>query len=228
MKITSALSHRTLLLTALFSVTVPFLQGCFPLLAVGIGASAVMTADRRSNGAYIDDESIEWKTRDAITDRFGKVNVVHVTSYNRKVLLTGQVQNESVRHELTRIARRIPNVKSVVNLVEIGAPLSWDMRSNDSAITTNVKARFLNSKDFHANHIKVVTEDGHVFLLGIVTQTEGNAAAQIAANSRGVSKVTTVFEYKEGGSGRPSAPRRAAASDPQQEPEVTPIPPEAP
>ena len=188
-------ARRALLLGAFALAGAALLQGCFPLVAVGIGASAVMVADRRSTGAYVDDESIEWKAADTVRKHFGTLNHVNVTSYNRNVLLTGEVQNDSARAEVERLVRGVANVRSVVNELVVGPASSLTDRSNDSLITSNVKTRFLNNARFSFNHIKVVTEAGVVFLLGLVTHPEGNQAAEIARTSRGVKRVVKVFEY---------------------------------
>ncbi|MDR3213718.1 MAG: BON domain-containing protein [Azoarcus sp.] len=187
--------RRPLMLGAFVLASATLLQGCFPLVAVGIGAGAVMVADRRTSGSYVDDEAIEWKVADTVSKHFGSLNHINVTSYNRNVLLTGEVQNESTRTEMQRLAWSVANVRSVVNELVVGPPSSLGARSNDALTTSNVKTRFLNSGQFSFNHIKVVTEAGAVFLLGIVTHAEGNQAAEIARTSRGVTRVVKVFEY---------------------------------
>ncbi|MDR2925607.1 MAG: BON domain-containing protein [Azoarcus sp.] len=193
---TTLSSARRALLAGAFAIAgVTLLQGCFPVLAVGIGASALIAADRRTSGTYVDDESIEWKVSDLIRKHFGTINHVNVTSYNRSVLLTGEVQNESVSAEMQRLAGTVQNVRGVANELVVAPPSTLTSRSGDSAISTNVKSRFLTSKDFSANHIKIVTEAGTVFLLGIVTRAEGDAAAEIARTSKGVKRVVKVFEY---------------------------------
>lgn len=193
---TTLSSARRALLVGTFAIAgVTLLQGCFPVMAVGIGASALMAADRRTTGTYVDDESIEWKVSDLIRNHFGTINHVNVISYNRNVLLTGEVQNESVSAEMQRLAGTIQNVRAVANELVVAPPSTLTSRSNDSAISTNVKSRFLSNKAFSANHIKVVTEAGTVFLLGIVTHAESDAAAEVARTSKGVKRVVKVFEY---------------------------------
>jgi len=188
--------RRALLVGALAIASVTLLQGCFPVIAIGgVGATALMAADRRTTGAYVDDEAIEWKISDLIRKNFGTLNHITVTSYNRNVLLTGEVQDENVRAEAQRLAGTIENVRAVVNELTIGPVSSFSSRSSDTTTTANVKARFLNNKVFSPNHIKIVTEAGVVFLLGIVTQAEGEQAAEIARTSKGVTKVVKVFEY---------------------------------
>jgi len=187
--------RRAVLLGAFFAAAVPLLQGCFPLVAGGVVAGAVMIADRRTSGAYVDDQSIEMKVGNLIKKHFGSLNHVNVTSYNRNVLLTGEVQDEHAHAEIQRLAGTVANVRAVTNELVIAPPSSLGNRTNDTAISTNVKTRFLNSGKFHANHIKVVTEARSVFLLGIVTRAEGDEAAELARTSGGVEKVIKVFEY---------------------------------
>lgn len=186
---------RAVLLGAFFAATVPLLQGCFPLVAGGVVAGAVMIADRRTSGAYVDDQSIEMKVGSLIKKHFGTLNHVNVTSYNRNVLLTGEVRDEHAHAEIQRLAGTVANVRAVTNELVIAPPSSLGDRANDTVISTNVKTRFLNSGKFHANHIKVVTEARSVFLLGIVTRAEADEAAELARTSNGVQKVIKVFEY---------------------------------
>ncbi|MDR1064252.1 MAG: BON domain-containing protein [Azoarcus sp.] len=193
---TSLFSIRRALLSGAFVLAgISLLQGCFPLVAVGIGAGAIMIADRRSTGAYVDDEAIEWKAADVLRKNFGTLNHTNATSYNRNVLLSGEVQNENIRAEAQRLVGGIAGVRSVVNELVVGPASRLPDRSNDALITSNVKTRFLNNGQFTFNHIKVVTEAGTVFLLGLVTRAESEQAAEIARTSRGVKKVVKVFEY---------------------------------
>ncbi|MDR1853709.1 MAG: BON domain-containing protein [Azoarcus sp.] len=199
---TTLFSTRRALLAGLFLVaSLPVLQGCFALVATGAASGAAMIADRRSSGSYVDDESIEWKVLNLKSKNFGDANHVNVTSYNRKVLLTGEVQNEHVRTEMQRLAASVANVRSVANELVVGPASSLTSRANDTAITAKIKSRFVASGKFHANHIKIVTEAGKVFLLGIVTRAEGEEAVELARSStdvQGVAKVlevVRVFEY---------------------------------
>ncbi|MDR2030778.1 MAG: BON domain-containing protein [Azoarcus sp.] len=193
---------RALLLGTLLAAGVPLLQGCFPIVAAGIGAGAVMIADRRTSGTYIDDESIELKAASLVHQHFGGINHINITSYNRNVLLTGEVQNEDVRERVQRLVGGMINVRAVVNELNIGSPSQMSARGNDVLITSNIKTRFVGNGSFAANHIKIVTEAGTVFLLGLVTRAEGDAAAEIARTSKGVSKVVKVFEYISEGDAR--------------------------
>ncbi|MCK9987193.1 MAG: hypothetical protein AzoDbin1_03665 [Azoarcus sp.] len=188
-------SRRTLLLGLGAAATLPLLQGCFPLVAGGVGAGAAMVADRRTSGAYVEDEGIEWRTSSALRDRLGDAVHINVTSFNRNVLLTGEAPSEAHRAEAERVAGGIANVKGIVNEIQVAGTSSLTSRGNDSLITSKVKARFVDSAQFSANHIKVVTEAGTVFLLGIVTRREADAATEVARRTDGVRKVVRVFEY---------------------------------
>jgi osmotically-inducible protein OsmY len=172
------------------------LSGCIPLAITGVAATAQVATDRRSTGAQLDDELIEDKTSVQVLERF-KGNDVHVnvTSYNGNVLLTGEVPFESVRTDIGEIAGRMPKVRSVQNDLLVGAATGLGSRSNDTLITSKVKARFVESNQFQINHVKVVTERGIVYLLGLVRPAEGNAAAEIARTTSGVQRVVKVFEY---------------------------------
>lgn len=187
--------RRTLVLGLAAASTLPLLQGCFPVVATGVGAGAAMVSDRRTSGTYVEDESIEWKVSGRIRQRFGNTVNVNVTSYNRNVLLTGQAPNATVLGELEGIVAGVEHVRGVINEVVVGPNSTLTARANDALITSNVKARFVDAKRFSAHHVKVVTEANVVFLLGIVTRTEAAAAAEVARTSQGVRKVVRVFEF---------------------------------
>ncbi|HRP22916.1 MAG TPA: BON domain-containing protein [Thauera sp.] len=187
--------RRALLLGLAAAGALPLLQGCFPVVATGVGAGAAMVSDRRTSGTYVEDESIEWKVSSRIRQRYGNTVHVNVTSYNRNVLLTGEAPNETVRSELDGIVAGVEHVRGVINEVVVGPNSTLSARANDALITSNVKARFVDAQRFSAHHIKVVTEANAVFLLGIVTRAEADAAAEVARTSQGVRKVVRVFEY---------------------------------
>ncbi len=189
-------SGRALLLALLAAAPALLLQGCIPVAAGGAAvAGAVMVTDRRTSGTYVEDEGIEWKVSSHIKDRFGDATHVNVTSYNRNVLLTGETPDERTRNELSAIASKVENVRGIVNEAVVGPISSLSARGNDSLITSNVKARFVDANRFSANHVKVVTEANVVFLLGLVTRAEADAATEVARTSQGVRKVVRVFEY---------------------------------
>jgi osmotically-inducible protein OsmY len=185
------MNRRTLILLA---TLVPVLAGCVGAAVVGVGAGALMFTDRRQNDTILIDEGIEIRVANRIGEKF-KDNVnVSVTSYNRTVLLTGQVPNEAVKSEIESIAAGVANVKRLQNELVIGPVISLTARAKDAYITSNVKARFIDSQQFSANQVKVVTENSQVYLLGLVTQREADAAVQVARTSAEVKKVVRIFE----------------------------------
>lgn len=183
-----------IILVLLITASATLMQGCFPLAAVGVGATALALDDRRSTGMYIEDENIEWKARARLIDKHGDAHV-NVTSYNLSVLLTGEAPTEQTKKDVADTMRGIPNVRSVTNEINVSGNTSFTSRSNDSLITTNVKARLINNGKVSANHVKVVTENNVVYLMGILTKEEGDAAAEIARTTSGVARVVKVFEY---------------------------------
>jgi len=171
------------------------LQGCFPVVAAGVGTGVMIAQDRRTRDAFLEDQRIETGVSGLISDEFKVAMHINVTSFNLNVLLTGEVPDEYAKAEIGKLASRFEKVRSVNNELAISANSSLASRSNDSLITTNVKLRFLNNKKFNAEHVKVVTENGSVFLLGIVSHAEANAAAEVASTSDGVKRVVKLFEY---------------------------------
>ncbi len=172
------------------------LQGCIPLAVTGIGATALMADDRRSTGVYVEDENIEWKARGRLIESYKDAHV-NVTSFNLAVLLTGEVPSEQMKLDIGNSVRSISSVKNVLNEITVGGNTALTARANDTFITTNVKTRFINNGKFSINHVKVVTEAGTVFLLGIVIREEAEAATELARTTSGVSRVVKVFEYVE-------------------------------
>jgi osmotically-inducible protein OsmY len=170
------------------------LQGCAPLVVTGVGATVVMIEDRRSTGTYIEDENIEWKARILVVERFNDAHVNN-TSFNMSLLLTGEAPSEQMKKDIEQAMRGIPSVKNVINELVVAGNTSLFARSGDGLTTTNTKARFLNNGKFSTNHVKVVTEASTVFLMGIVTREEGDAAAELARTTSGVARVVKVFEY---------------------------------
>jgi osmotically-inducible protein OsmY len=187
------------LLFALIAVVVgtsTLLAGCIPLLVAGaVGGTALVATDRRSVGAQADDEAIELKISNNIGTGFGDRVHVSVTSYNGIVLLTGEVPTQDLVGTIGEIARTTPKVRRVHNEITVGPVSDVSSRTNDSYITSKVKARFVESNKFSATHVKVVTERQVVYLMGLVRRDEGDLAAQIASTTSGVLRVVKLFEY---------------------------------
>ena len=175
------------------------MDGCVPVMvAGGIAVGATVATDRRSTGTQVDDEVIEDKASFAIQEKYKSDVHVDITSFNGIVLLTGEVPSEQVRTDVEQIVRSNPKVRAVQDELVVGKVTDLGSRSNDSVITSKVKARFVETNKFQINHVKVVTERGVVYLMGMVTRDEGNAAAQIASTTEGVQRVVKVFEYTSG------------------------------
>ena len=171
------------------------MQGCIALIGAGGAAAYSALEDRRTAGMQIEDEGIEVRATNRIEERVRERAHVNVTAFNRSVLVTGEAWDEATREEIGKIVAAVPNVKSVTNEVQVAPLSSLAARAGDSSLTAKVRARFLNVKDFNPVHIKVVTEGGVVYLLGIVTEKEANAATEIARTTAGVRKVVRVFDY---------------------------------
>jgi len=171
------------------------LSGCVEMMVGSAVMGAVATADRRTLGAQTEDKAIAVKAEIRVAKLTGDNGHVNVTSYNRKVLLTGEVRDEAMKAAVEREVRAVENVINVINELEIAGVSSYTSRSSDALITTKVKASLVDAKTISAVSFKVVTERGIVYLMGIVTQREGNIAADIAKGVSGVQKVVKIFEY---------------------------------
>jgi osmotically-inducible protein OsmY len=172
------------------------LQGCVPLV-IGAGGAAAYSSleDRRTTGIQIEDEAIETRASNRVSDRFGSRVHVNVTSYNRVALLTGEVPDDAARAEAEKIVRAVPNVREVTNDLQVAGISSYPARANDAYLTTKVRGRLFDTKRVSPVHLKVVTEAGAVYLMGVVTEAEAEEAVDIARNTGGVRKVVKVFEY---------------------------------
>jgi osmotically-inducible protein OsmY len=179
--------------TALFGSYL--LAGCAPLIVGGavLGGTLVAT-DRRTSGAQLEDEGIELRSinriREAMQDRVH----INVNSYNRQVLLTGEVPSEADKQRAQEIVSRVENVKSIVNELAVLGNATLTSRSSDALVTGRVKAAMVDAKDLYANAFKVVTERGATYLMGRVTQREASRATDIARTTPGVQRVVRVLE----------------------------------
>ena len=186
---------KSLIAALLFGAALlPTLQGCFPLVATGATVGVLAAVDRRSVGTQTEDETIEWKTSARIREKLGDRAHVNVTSYNRMALLTGEAFSEEAKAEVERVVKEITNVKGTYNEIVVGPTSSFSARSNDAFITSKIKSRSVDNGKFNPLHVKVVTEAGTVFLLGMLTQAEADAAIQVARTTSGVKKVVPLFE----------------------------------
>ena len=171
------------------------LSGCVGLVVGGAVAGAVSAADRRTLGAQTDDKSIAFKAGQRLPKITGPDVHININSFNRKVLLTGEVKDEAMKAAVEKEVRAIDGVLNVVNELEIAGPATYTSRTNDALITTKVKTSLVDMKTISATSFKVVTERGAVFLMGRVTAREGQLATDVARGVSGVQKVVKVFEY---------------------------------
>ncbi|PPD52815.1 MAG: transporter [Methylotenera sp.] len=171
------------------------LAACVPVVVGGAAAGGAVAADRRTSGFYVEDENIELKAVKKMETNLGEEAHVNVTSYNRNVLLTGEVPDAERLAKAEALLKEIENIRAVTNEIVIAPKTTISSRGNDTFITSKVKTKFVTENKFPANYVKVVTENSVVYLLGLVTQAEGDAAVEIARNTDGVSKVVKVFEY---------------------------------
>jgi osmotically-inducible protein OsmY len=199
--------HRYAALLALIT-TAALASGCVALIGAGGVAAVSALEDRRTSGTQIEDQGIESRAQGRINERLGERAHVNVTVFNRTVLLTGEAWDEATRVEIEKIAAEVPNVRGVTNEVQVAGLSSGASRANDTALTAKVKGRLLNVKGLNPYHVKVVTEAGVVYLLGLVTEAEAETATDIARTTGGVRKVVKVFEYCKSTDElcRPSAP----------------------
>jgi osmotically-inducible protein OsmY len=186
---------KALLSAAVLASVLVSLQGCVAVVAGGMVAGAMATTDRRTLGAQTEDKAIAVKAETHLPQIVGDAGHVNISSYNRKVLLTGEVRDDAMKRAVENDVRSITNVDNVINELEVAGPSSYTSRSSDALITSKVKLSLADKKTVSANSFKVVTERGNVYLMGLVTQREGNIAADIAKGVSGVMRVTKMFEY---------------------------------
>lgn len=182
------------LAAAALILALPMLQGCVPVIVGGAAAGVMSAHDRRSTGTQADDETTEWKAGQRVPDQYKTFSHINFTSYNRRVLITGEVPNEEAKAAIEAETRKLDGVREVYNELGIGPASSLGSRSTDSYIDSKVKARLVDSNQISANHIKVVTERAIVHLMGIVNAREAKVAVDVARTTSGVKKVVNVLE----------------------------------
>lgn len=186
------------LMTKLIITTVLTSQlvACFPVVVGGAATVGTMAADRRTSGMFVDDQGIELKAINRLRNALGEESHINVTSFNLNVLLTGQVPDSEKKEMANELLKEIQNIASVTNELTIGPKTSLSSRSRDALITSRVKTGFVTARQFPVNVVKVVTEDSVVYLMGIVSREEAQAAVDVARLTNGVTRVVKVFEYK--------------------------------
>ncbi|MCL2076013.1 MAG: BON domain-containing protein [Betaproteobacteria bacterium] len=184
---------RPILWCLMLGMTMSALYGCFGVALVGTATGVKAIVDRRSLGTQADDTAIALKAGNFLDQEVRKASNINVTSYNRRVLLTGEVPDEATKAQVGRDIARIENVLGVWNELVVAGNSNLTSRANDSFITSKVNARFIDADEVSAHHVKVVTENGAVFLLGIVNSREAAAAIRVARTTSGVRKVVNVL-----------------------------------
>tara|TARA_R110002110_G_scaffold383245_4_gene594675 strand:- start:35137 stop:35739 length:603 start_codon:yes stop_codon:yes gene_type:complete len=177
------------------------LNGCAAVVASTAATGVMVAQDRRSTGTIVDDKGIEFKAVQAVHRSLSheEKSRVSVTSYNNRVLLLGQAPSEQVKSKIEETVKRVANVKQLHNEMTIGEPTPLLSRTTDSVITTKIKSAMVFNKSFNPTRAKVITENGIVYLLGIVSPEEEEIAVDIARHTKGVKKVVKIFEYKDEG-----------------------------
>jgi osmotically-inducible protein OsmY len=189
------MKRQTTLLAALLTSAVA-LQGCAPIVAGGAATGAAVTSDQRTTGTVIEDQVIETKAgdffrADAALSQQARLSV---TSYNQIALVTGQAPTEDLRTRAVEYVSRIAKVRHVYNEIEVASPVTAMQISNDTVLTTKVKSKLLTIKDLKSTDVKVVSENGVVYLMGLLDQPTGDAVAEVVAGVSGVRKVVKLFE----------------------------------
>ena len=191
--------NSKLYVLAAATLTAALLQGCAAVVVGGAATGAAVVHDRRTTGTIVDDESIEVKAMGALNAdaEIRAQTHLNVTSYNNVVLMTGEAPTALLAQRANKIVSELDKVKKVHNETVVAALSSFGSRSNDVLLTSKVKARMIATKGFDATLVKVVSERGIVYLLGLVTQGEGKLAGEIARQTEGVQKVVKLFEYQD-------------------------------
>ena len=188
-----ALGSRTVLCLLLAGSALA--SGCAPLLFGGVVTAGVVSADRRTSGAQLEDQAIELKASSAYKENLTGEYHINTNSYNRQVLLTGEVETEKSRVDAERAMRQVPNVRNVFNELRVMPSSTLTQRSNDTLITGHVRSRVVGTDDLPSNSLKITTERNTVYLQGLVTQREAALATEVARTTSAVDKVVRVFEY---------------------------------
>lgn len=168
---------------------------CVPAVVGGAAAGTSAAIDRRTTGIFVEDENIEIKAVRKMETNLGEDSHVNVTSFNQNVLLTGEVPDAERKAKAESLMKEVEQVRSVTNEIVVSPKTDLSSRANDTYLTSKVKTAFLTENKFQANYVKVVTENSVVYLMGLVTKEEADAAVAIASNTSGVEKVVKVFEY---------------------------------
>lgn len=191
-----ARTARTAVTVAVLLVSATQLAGCFPILAGAMVGGVLLAADRRPTGTQTIDRGLQLEVENTIASRYSSGQAsVSVTVYNRKVLLTGEARNDEVKQQIEQYVRGLPNAREVINELQVTSTPGFMTTSNDAYLTSKVKTLLTTADGVPANSIKVTTDKGVVYLLGVVTAAEGDKATEVARNASGVVKVVKAFDY---------------------------------
>ncbi|KJK22420.1 signal peptide protein [Burkholderiaceae bacterium 16] len=194
---------RTATMVAALTVAATQLTGCFPVIAAGVASGVTVATDRRPTATQTIDRGLQLETESTLNSRYNGQARVSVSVFNRKVLLTGEAKDTSVKQQIDKYVRGLPNAREVIDELEIVPSPSFATQSEDTYITSKVKTMLITAEGVPSNSIKIVTEKGVVYMLGIVTPPEGERATDVARNASGVTKVVKAFDYvTEAESGR--------------------------
>jgi osmotically-inducible protein OsmY len=206
-----------------------------PLMFGGVLGGAMVASDRRTAGIQVEDEGIEQRAASAMRENFGTKEHINITSYNRQVLITGEVSNDTIRTQVEQLVGRVQNVRTVVNELAVGQASSLGDRSSDVVLVAKIKAAMVDSEDVFSNVFKVVGERGTIYLMGRVTQREAKRATDVVRGVSGVKRVVRVFEYitedelramqpkRNDDAGKQTSPASGSAASAAPQPVVTPI-----
>jgi osmotically-inducible protein OsmY len=189
-----SIARKFCLTTLLAASVAATLSACAPVMVGGAVMGSLVAVDRRTSGAQLEDEGIELRAAARIRENLGDRVHINITSYNRQVLLTGEVPSAQDKQLAEQVVSRVENVRAIVNELGVMGNSSFTQRSNDSLITGKVKAALVDARDLYASAYKVVTERGVTYLMGRVTQREADRGTDIARSTSGVQKVVRMFE----------------------------------
>lgn len=187
-------TQRALLASLLAATLGAALSACAPAVLGGAVIGSMVALDRRTSGSQLEDEGIELRSASRIREQLGDRVHVNVASYNRQVLLTGEVPNDKDKQQVEQIVSKVDNVRAIVNELAVLGNTTFTQRSSDALVTGRVKAGMVDAKDLYAGAFKVVTERGTTYLMGRVSQREANRASDIARSTVGVQKVVRILE----------------------------------
>ena len=205
-----------MVLGGILTAALSALSACVPMMVGGavVGGTLVAT-DRRTPGTQLEDRGIEMRSASRIQEHLGDRVHVNVNSYNRRVLLTGEVPNAQDKQLVEKVVSRVSNIQAIVNELVVLGHSTLAQRSSDSLVTGRVKASLVDARDLYANAFLVVTERGTTYLMGKVTEREANSATEAARSTNGVQKVVRVFDIISEDELRELLPHPASASQPK-------------